>query len=74
MNANLEQIVGKAILDKSFRAALLENPEAALKEAGIDLSAEELKSLQAGLESIKQETDGKNYEAELDVVAKSAWI
>jgi acyl-CoA hydrolase len=42
---DLRAVAGKAIADPAFRQKLLDNPEAAVKEAGIDLSPEQLKAL-----------------------------
>ncbi len=42
---NLRAIVAKAITDEKFCKKLMEDPEAAVKEAGIDLSSEQLKAL-----------------------------
>jgi len=42
---DLRVVAGKAIADPVFRQKLLDDPEAAVKEAGIKLSPEQLKSL-----------------------------
>ena len=42
---DLRAVAGKAIADPDFRQKLLDNPEAAVKEAGIDLTDEQLKAL-----------------------------
>jgi hypothetical protein len=36
MGADLQQLVGKILSDEKFAKALAENPEKALKEAGIE--------------------------------------
>ena len=38
---DLRAVAGKAIADPAFRQKLLDDPEAAVKEAGIDEGAEE---------------------------------
>jgi len=42
---DLRTVAGKAIADPAFRQKLLDDPEAAVKEAGIDLTADQMKSL-----------------------------
>jgi tRNA(Ser,Leu) C12 N-acetylase TAN1 len=42
---DLRVVAGKAIADPVFRQKLLDDPEAAVKEAGITLSPEQMKSL-----------------------------
>ena len=41
----LRTIAGKALADTAFRAKLLADPEAAVKEAGIELTSEQLTAL-----------------------------
>lgn len=42
---DLRTVAGKAVADPAFRQKLLDDPEAAVKEAGIDLSPEQLDAL-----------------------------
>ena len=42
---DLRSVAGKALADPQFRQKLLNDPEAAIKEAGIQLNEEELKAL-----------------------------
>jgi len=42
---DLRAVAGKAIADPAFRQKLLDDPESAVKEAGIDLSDEQMKAL-----------------------------
>jgi hypothetical protein len=42
---DLRTVAGKAIADPEFRQKLLDNPEAAVKEAGIDLTPEQMEAL-----------------------------
>jgi len=42
---DLRAVAGKAVADPEFRKKLLEDPEAAVKAAGIDLTPEEMKAL-----------------------------
>jgi hypothetical protein len=39
---DLERMVGRAVLDADFREKLLADPEAAIREAGLELTAEEM--------------------------------
>ena len=41
----LRTIAGKALADPAFREELLADPEGAIKEAGIELSPEQMKAL-----------------------------
>lgn len=42
----MEQLIGKAISDPTFRTQLINDPQAAASGAGLSLSAQELQSLQ----------------------------
>jgi hypothetical protein len=42
---DLRTVAGKAVADPEFRQKLIEDPEAAVKAAGIELSAEQMKAL-----------------------------
>jgi len=42
---DLRAVAGKAVADPAFRQKLLDDPEAAVKEAGIDLSDDQMKAL-----------------------------
>ena len=54
----LEQLLGKAILDSDFRRKLLEDPQGAACKAGIDLSATQAAAIgNLGLVRIYQESD-----------------
>jgi hypothetical protein len=54
MSPEFEQLVGRAVSDKTFRDKLLADPEAAAKGAGIRLSDAELKQLKEGIERVKR--------------------
>ena len=49
MSPDLERLVGRAVMDKAFRDKLLADPEGAVKEAGLQLSAEEMQKLKASV-------------------------
>jgi len=42
---DLRTVAGKALADPVFRQKLIEDPEAAVKAAGIDLTPEQMKAL-----------------------------
>jgi hypothetical protein len=42
---DLRTVAGKAVADPAFRQKLLDDPEAAVREAGIDLTPEQMKTL-----------------------------
>jgi len=42
---DLRTVAGKAMADNEFRQKLLDDPEAAVKEAGIELNDEQMKAL-----------------------------
>ena len=44
---DLRTVAGKAVADPEFRQKLIGDPEAAVKEAGIDLTDEEIQALKA---------------------------
>ncbi len=54
---DLRAVAGKALADPDFRQKLLDNPEAAVKEAGFTLDPEQMKAL--------KEMDKKQLEAGL---------
>jgi hypothetical protein len=43
----MEQMIGKAVSDADFRQQLVDNPAEAVKSAGIELSPEELQTLES---------------------------
>ncbi|RPJ56642.1 MAG: hypothetical protein EHM12_10080 [Dehalococcoidia bacterium] len=49
MSSDLERLVGRAVTDKAFRDKLLADPEGVVKQAGLQLSAEEMEKLKAGV-------------------------
>ena len=42
---DLRAVAGKAVADPAFRQKLLDNPEKAVRDAGIDLSPEQMAAL-----------------------------
>lgn len=58
MTANIERIVGRAIVDQGFRAQLLADPERAARLAGVSLSAEELGQLKGAAARAARDPQG----------------
>jgi hypothetical protein len=42
---DIERLIGRAVLDSEFRERLFADPEKAVREAGFDLSGEEMATL-----------------------------
>jgi hypothetical protein len=42
---DIHELIGRAVADPAFRASLVEDPEKAVKEAGFDLTEEQLATL-----------------------------
>ncbi|OQY28054.1 MAG: hypothetical protein B6243_12460 [Anaerolineaceae bacterium 4572_5.2] len=72
MNQDFERLVGRAVVDKEFRDALLANPENAVTEAGFMLNDEEVGQLKAGIEKVRAEL-GSDRLDEMFKVTKGAW-
>ena len=72
MNQDFERLVGRAVVDKEFRDALLANPENAVIKAGFKLNDEEVEQLKAGIEKVKAEL-GSDQLDEMFKVTKGAW-
>ena len=69
MNQDFERLIGRAVIDKGFRNALLANPEGTVAEAGFKLNNEEMEQLKAGLEKVQAELDSR----QLDDMFKVTW-
>lgn len=71
MSSGLESVIGKAVMDSEFREALLDNPQKAVKDAGIDLTKEEEKALKDGIKDLKDKKKVKNKD-DVDVIFSAA--
>jgi hypothetical protein len=49
MSPDVERLIGRAVTNKEFRDKLLADPEGAVKEAGLQLSAEEITKVKASV-------------------------
>ena len=64
----LERLIGRAVLDREFRERLFADPETTIREAGFDLSEEEM----AGLKSIDARK-ARALLAEAEAIPSSEW-
>ncbi len=56
----VHELIGRAVADAKFRASLVEDPEKAVKEAGYDLTEEQLAALKkADLEDLGADLDDR---------------
>jgi hypothetical protein len=55
---DLREVAGKALADLDFRKKLMDDPETAVKDAGFELSADDMKKL--------KEMDKKSFEGGLE--------
>ncbi|MFC1975957.1 Franean1_4349 family RiPP [Chloroflexota bacterium] len=65
MSPDLERLVGRAVMDKTFRDKLLADPEGAVKDSGLTLSKEEMADLKAGIEQIKTDITSEQLDQKL---------
>jgi len=72
MKQDFERLIGRAVIDKKFREALLANPEDAVTEADFKLSNEEMEQLKAGIENVKAERGPEQLD-EMFKVARGYW-
>ncbi len=72
MSQDFERLIGRAVVDKKFRDALLASPEGAVTEAGFKLNNEEMEQLKAGLENVKAERSSEQLD-EMFKVARGNW-
>jgi hypothetical protein len=49
MSPDLERLIGRAVLDPDFRKRLLDDPDAAAKEAGLQPDPDEMERLRKAL-------------------------
>jgi hypothetical protein len=66
--ADLERLIGKAILDPQFRDRFLDDPGRVAREEGLSLTDEEI----AGLESVDKEK-AKDLADQMTGTVKSPW-
>ncbi|NTW00813.1 MAG: Franean1_4349 family RiPP [Oscillochloris sp.] len=60
MSPELERLIGKAVVDVDFRKKLLDNPDEAVKEAGIVLTDDELEKVRKVAQERAQDVAGTN--------------
>ena len=62
MSVDLERLVGRAILDRDFRGKLVTEPEAAIKDSGLMISAEEMVNVKRRLQEFKAKVDSQQID------------
>ena len=68
MNPDLERLVGRAVTDKAFRDKLLADPEGAVKDAGFNITQQEMDDLKAGIEQVKTEAGIQQLEQQFKLL------
>ena len=61
----MHEVIGRALVDPDFRASLKESPEAAVKAAGYELTAEQLAALREADLSTAAESLGDRISKEI---------
>lgn len=56
MSSEFERLIGRTVLDKEFRDQLLQDPEGTARSAGFSLTDDEVKQLQADIDSYNGQT------------------
>jgi hypothetical protein len=66
----IHELIGRMVADPDFRASLVENPENAAKEAGVDLTEEQMAALkERDLKALRTDLDERlSKEAHWDFV------
>ncbi|HYF61515.1 MAG TPA: Franean1_4349 family RiPP [Herpetosiphonaceae bacterium] len=63
MSAELEQLVGRAVMDPEFRGQVLDDPEGAAKSAGFNLADAELDQLKEIVERYRKHAEAGSFDA-----------
>ncbi len=70
MSPDLEQLIGRAVMDKAFRDKLLTDPEGTVKISGLKLSEEEMATLKASIEQLKTDITSQQLD---QIIVRSSW-
>lgn len=71
MSPDLERLVGRAVLDKEFRKKLLDDPDAAVQEAGFSLTPDEMGKVR---DAAKQRgKDRQSIDKAIDAARGAQW-
>jgi hypothetical protein len=68
MSAEIEKLLGRAVLDKDFRDQLMADPENAVARAGFKLPDDELEALKQGLKKV--EYDAPQFDSQFGALAR----
>jgi hypothetical protein len=71
MSPDLERLIGRAVIDKAFRKALLDDAEQAVKDSGLSLTPDELDKVKAAAADRKKKRDDTNKA--LDAAKAGGW-
>lgn len=71
MSPDLERLIGRAVIDKAFRKQLLDDPEAAIRNAGLNITPDELDKVKDAANKRKKKRD--DVDRELDAARGSSW-
>lgn len=70
MSPDFERLIGRAILDEEFRKRLLADLDEAIKEAGFNLTEDEMNKIR---EAAKRITDPDELKRQLDAIKPGDW-
>ncbi len=70
---NVERLMGRAILDETFRTQLFINPEIAIQEAGLNLSKEEISQLKETINSMTTSLSPEHLNHQFEGVVMGFW-
>lgn len=73
MTPDFERLIGRAIVDKKFRKDLFDDPDAAVSDAGFNLSAEELDKLRAAVKDAGKRRKKDDLDQEFDALRSGGW-
>ena len=70
MTPVFEQLLGRAVTDVSFRQQLVNDPEATVKNSGLNISTDEMNRIREAVKTRGSELGN----AKLDNVARGEWL
>jgi hypothetical protein len=71
MSPDLERLIGRAVIDKEFRKALLDDVEQAVKAAGLNLTPDELAKVKDAAAARQKNRAGTD--SALDAAKAGGW-
>jgi hypothetical protein len=73
MKEEMERLIGRAVTNKDFRDKLMADPEQAAKDAGFNLSADEVDSLRKSINKITANSTTEQIDQQLSDTAVFYW-